>query len=406
MDTILLGIGLVIVVAVVCQTCAIATMTTTNHRSVADRWRRWCQRSETLLEQQVTAAQQACRFQAAWRGWRSLRVVHIEQVSGDCKSFILDDPTGTPLPSFLPGQFLMVGRTSESNEKPNASRCYSLSDAPLPSLLRITVKRVEGGTVSPWLHDTIKIGDRLQTRAPAGRFVLDLERRDLFVGIAAGVGITPIASMARYIARMQPSRPMIVFLSARDGDHAPLQDELRQLERQHPNLTLVVLYSRPKVDEDFDLKGRLNIDIIRQVVGEPKGCYYLCGPIDFMTTLSRDLIQWGIDESSVSFESFGDAPPATNVNEPHEPPTQTAVKLQRSGRRFVYEPSDGNLLDAAEREGIVLEADCRSGACGTCVRKLLSGKVRYDRPPSYAPLSESECLPCVAQPTEEIVLDA
>ena len=51
------------------------------------------------------------------------------------------------------------------------NRCYTISSAPTrPTLISITVKRVPGGTVSNWLHDTLQAGlRRVRALGPAGR---------------------------------------------------------------------------------------------------------------------------------------------------------------------------------------------------------------------------------------------
>lgn len=359
---------------------------------------------EQTIDRVVDVARQNSVFRPAWKGWRQLRVTHTEMVSADCKTFVFEDVESCPMPSFIPGQFLMVGRVESGQSEPKVSRCYSLSSAPSPQHLQITVKRVDGGQVSPWLHDSVQVGDLIPARAPSGRFILDTQRNDLVVCLAAGIGITPMASMAHYIAKMQPGRRVIVFLSARDGAHCPMVHELRQLERSNPYVTLVVLCSRPQPGDAFDLKGRLTIDIIARIIQEPVGSYYLCGPMEFMTGLSDELIRWGVPEDSVSFESFGGGAPAPGVASQSD--QAIPVHFQTSDKSLMFSAADNTLLDAAEKAGVSIDADCRAGACGTCLKKLLKGKVTYAQAPSYGPIADDECLPCVGQPAEETVIDA
>lgn len=62
------------------------------------------------------------------------------------------------------------------------------------------------------------------------------------------------------------------------------------------------------------------------------------------------------------------------------------VTVQPSGHLFTVE-KDELILDAALRQGISFPYGCRSGACGNCLGKLLSGKVDY---PNGLPISLSE----------------
>ena len=69
-----------------------------------------------------------------------------------------------------------------------------------------------------------------------------------------------------------------------------------------------------------------------------------------------------------------------------------------------------HVLEAALKAGHVLPYSCRSGTCGACMGKLLSGKVTYDgaKPPALSKLQESEnkALFCQAYPASDLVIEA
>ncbi|EGY53391.1 2Fe-2S iron-sulfur cluster binding protein [Neisseria shayeganii 871] len=62
------------------------------------------------------------------------------------------------------------------------------------------------------------------------------------------------------------------------------------------------------------------------------------------------------------------------------------------------------LLEALERTGHEVEYQCRSGYCGSCRLRLLSGSVRYRELP-LAFLAPGEILPCCCVVKEDIELD-
>jgi ferredoxin len=65
----------------------------------------------------------------------------------------------------------------------------------------------------------------------------------------------------------------------------------------------------------------------------------------------------------------------------------------------------GSLLDLAEAGGLAVESDCRSGICGACVAKVISGEVGYDAEP-IASIDEGEALLCCGFPLgKELVVD-
>jgi ferredoxin len=69
---------------------------------------------------------------------------------------------------------------------------------------------------------------------------------------------------------------------------------------------------------------------------------------------------------------------------------------------------DLTLLEAAEMSRVQLPSSCRNGTCRTCLCQLVSGTVRYtiEWPGLSAEEKAEGCvLPCVAQPTSDVVLD-
>ena len=100
------------------------------------------------------------------------------------------------------------------------TRCDSLSEGPNPSHYRISVKRMLAtpggperppGVCSNRLHDTLRVGDRVQARPPAGGFVLDPDTTVPSVLIAGGVGITPLLCMLRGGLAADPNRTFHLY---------------------------------------------------------------------------------------------------------------------------------------------------------------------------------------------------
>lgn len=59
------------------------------------------------------------------------------------------------------------------------------------------------------------------------------------------------------------------------------------------------------------------------------------------------------------------------------------------------------LLEGLERTSHEVEYQCRSGYCGSCRLKLISGQVSYPEPP-LAYLGKDEILPCYCRPKTDL----
>lgn len=65
------------------------------------------------------------------------------------------------------------------------------------------------------------------------------------------------------------------------------------------------------------------------------------------------------------------------------------------------------ILNTAESQGIEIESSCRAGTCGTCAKKLLKGRVKYEENyDAVADLEEGMVLTCCALPEGQVVIDA
>lgn len=357
----------------------------------------------------------------AWSGWREFRVARrvFEDVAQAQCSFYLEPVDGALLPAFRPGQFLTFSLPIAGQL---ITRCYSLSDQPDPRSYRITVKRVAPpvdrpdlppGLSSHHLHDAVHEGDVLQVRAPAGRFFIDPDPAVPAVLIAGGIGITPMMSMLRWCLSAQPERTVHLYYGLRNGREHAFKETLAQLARAHATFHLNVVYSAAHADDiegrDFQYPGRVTLDLLKRTLPHGRHQFYICGPSAMMATLVPALADWGVPAPDVHFEAFGPASmPHAAGTEPEAsalPGEAFAVGFKKSGRTLAWDGRDASLLDFAERQGVWVASGCRSGGCGSCAVRLISGEVRYAHKPDYD-VEPGHCLLCVGRPASDLVIEA
>ncbi|WP_435360016.1 2Fe-2S iron-sulfur cluster-binding protein [Haloarchaeobius sp. DFWS5] len=83
-----------------------------------------------------------------------------------------------------------------------------------------------------------------------------------------------------------------------------------------------------------------------------------------------------------------------------------AVTIERpDGRTETHDlPADTDFVTASEELGLGLPFGCRTGACATCVARVLDGEVEHVRPPrglKERHLDSGYVLCCIAQPRSE-----
>lgn len=366
---------------------------------------------------------------SAWSGLREFRVsrrVYEDRAQTQC-SFYLEPVDGQPLPDFKPGQFLTVQLSVPALSYGIASgvtRCYSLSDRPTPAHYRVTIKRaaapagsagqtaIAPGVASGYFHDHVQVGTTLQLRAPSGHFYLDALSSTPAVLVGGGIGITPMMAMLRWSLEHQPQRVMHLYYGTRNSAEHVYKTMLEEIARDHANVHLHVVYSKPlpqdTLAQDYRHAGYLDLALLKQTLPRGNHVFYICGPSPMMESLVPALVEWGVAVPDIHFEAFGPASvrlPQAGL--PQEPALTESVQVhfQRSGRTLQWSGKQGNLLDFAEMHGIRVESGCRSGGCGSCLTAIAKGTVGYDNPPDFD-VSAGQCLLCVGKPRTDLTLDA
>ena len=362
---------------------------------------------------------EAKQLNLSWNGFRKFKVVSKVEETSDITSFYLAPHDGKELPEFLPGQFLTFQIPVPTQPHP-VIRCYSLSDSPFhPERYRVSIKRVLAprdnpssppGLISNYFHDSLNENDIVDVKAPSGHFHLSMAKKFPVVLLAGGVGITPLLSMLNAITEMGSQREVWFFLGVRNKKDHVMKEHLEMVARENENVRLRVFYSAPGetdvLDEDYHVKGRVNVENLKTILPSSNFDYYICAPPPMVKDLRKDLADWGVPKKNIHFEAFG---PATVKGCKAEPGKASGVKIniqfEKSGKTLVWDSKSESLLDFAELNGISIDSGCRAGNCGTCLTAIKHGKVELVGEPGSEPEAGS-CLTCISIPKEDLTLDA
>ncbi|MDA7503413.1 FAD-binding oxidoreductase [bacterium] len=358
----------------------------------------------------------SCGSIQAWRGTRRFVVIAKVKETADVMSFYLVPEDGKALPTFSAGQYIML-KLNIPNQKEIVTRCYSLSAGPNENHYRITVKRVADGIGSIFLIDNVHPGEVVHVTAPQGRFCLNPDSEKPVVLIAGGIGITPCLSMIDELTQ-EMQREIVLFYSMKSGKDHVRQNDLQALTDQFPQLRIITIYTSPDDTDilglDYDGSDRLSIESLDAVLESTHYDFYVCGSKAMSDSVVNMLNEWGVPKESIHSEGFGgpaiakpilmEAIPAKQVQESEAPKSPT-VTFKKSNKTVTWNPAKENILNLAEENGVNVEAVCRSGNCGACQIGLLSGCVKYDQK-SDESCDTKSCLPCIAIPVSDIVLNA
>ncbi len=350
-------------------------------------------------------------------GFRPLAVTAIDRESADVLSLTLRSPNGQPLPTALPGQYVVL-RLQRSAGGPPLIRSYSLSGPASTERYRISVKIEPNGAAGAYLHEHVRVGDALDVSSPRGSFILEPGERPVVL-LSAGIGATPVLAMLHALSAARSTRPVLWLHGARDREHHPFAAEARGLARALPQGRSYVCYSRPgpgdRMGEDFDTTGHLSRSVFDEVHLPREADVYLCGPAYFMEAMKEALATVGVARERIHVEIFNGGESMTPgvvggaTRAPHLPRDGVGagaqVSFARSGVAPRWNPSVyRSILELAEACDVPVRWSCRTGVCHNCESGLISGAVAYE-PDPLDPPADGNVLICCSRPQGDVVID-
>jgi len=362
------------------------------------------------------------------KGSRTMRCIGIIDRNHDFKSFqfTAEEPT---LFFYKPGQFVTLEIMIDGKRH---LRSYTISSSPSrPHLIEISVKRVKNGVVSNYLHDHLNIGDAITMKPPAGKFHCFDTATDKYLFLAAGSGITPMLSMARWWHDTGAHPDVIFFHSVREPEDAVFAEDMITFTSANRKFRYVTSFTSTMLPESWPgLKGRLNEEKLVQIAPDfRERMIFTCGPDSFMKNIRLILEKYNFPlKERFRQESFGTpsafkqpAPPAAepqlSVVAPSAPRVQPAVRTSAASDQVVHfslsalevfgGDMDVPILDLAEEVGVELPSSCRSGTCGTCRAMKIKGEVDCDETPGLtdADREAGYILTCVSRPKGYVELE-
>ncbi|MDJ0338396.1 PDR/VanB family oxidoreductase [Cryobacterium sp. PH31-O1] len=293
----------------------------------------------------MTATALQTKVHPALEGSLLLEVTSVRAQTNSITSISFGHPLGEQLPSYVPGSHLVVQYGTGANS-------YSLTGAgSAPTEYTISVLRVEDGAGGSLAMHALSVGDRVQVSRPRSAFAPAATAKHHLL-IAAGIGITPVLSHARYAAEWGASASLIYV--HRPGTGAHVEDARELLGSDLTECT-----------DRNSFREVLTTKLTTQKLGTH---LYVCGPTDFMDSVLEQARDLGWPKGLLHSEAFSAA--ALDDGQPF------AVNLVRSGVKLDV-PAGVSLLETLESAGLNIPNMCRKGICGECAAPVLRGAPQH-----------------------------
>jgi len=236
--------------------------------------------------------------------WQIATVTAIRAETPEVSSYTLALPAWRP---HRAGQHYDVRLTAPDGYQ--AQRSYSIASPPSRAgEVDLTIERIADGEVSPYFHDVVHVGDRVELRGPiGGYFVWEPALGGPLLLVAGGSGVVPLMAILRERAVADDKPPAVLVHSSRTFDDVIYRDELTALDTGDAGLRVISTLTRSQPPGWAGYGRRIDRAMLAEAIaaaGSPP-LVYICGPTLLVEAAANALVELGVPPPQVRTERFG-----------------------------------------------------------------------------------------------------
>lgn len=350
--------------------------------------------------------------------FHTLSVADVKRETNDCVSISFNIPSALSGDyKYKQGQYVTLKIKLNGEE---VRRSYSVCSSPLlGEPLRVAVKKVQGGKMSGYLNEKLKVGDTLEVMTPTGSFYtqLDAANRKNYVLFAGGSGITPMLSIIKTVLIAEPQSSIVLLYGNRDEASVIFKNELEKIASENSGrLKIINVLEFSAEPEGSLLRGIMTKEKVKLLIENfveinSDNEFFICGPTPMMRNVEETLKEFNVEKEKIHLEYFTVDEQAEEHASPVEiPEISSSVTVILDGEETVFELSSKgkSVLDAAMDAGVDVPFSCKGAVCCTCKAKIVEGKIAMVK--NFA-LTDKEVeqgyvLTCQSHPvSEKVVVD-
>lgn len=287
---------------------------------------------------------------------------------------------------YVQGQYLTFRRDFDGEElRRSYSICAGLDD----NILRVGIKRIDGGCFSGWANEALKPGDVLEAMPPAGTFhaPLETDRKKSYLAFAGGSGITPVLSIIKTVLAREPQSDITLVYGNRSVSSIMFREELEDLKNRYIGRFNIIHVLENEAQEIDLFSGLIDQEKCRLLFNgwidiNSVDLAFICGPEPMMLAIAASLKEHGLRDDQIKFELFASARPhraqrrpAPQTNGQKGAVCKATITIDGATQTIDMPTSGQSVLEAALGADIDAPHACKAGVCSTCRALVLEGEV-------------------------------
>ena len=214
------------------------------------------------------------------------RLDHTENVAQNTRTFWFKPEREM---RYTAGQFTELRLPHEHPDERGDKRWFTISSSPSEPLVSITTKHATE-IVSSFKQQLfgLQIGHEVNLADAMGDFVLPKDKTIPLVFVAAGIGVTPMRSMIKWLTDYSEQRNIHLIYAGHSEEEMPFVD----------------LFEHAAIKLDKVI-GQLNIQTIIKLVGPVNNqLFYMSGPEPLVEKLTKELPSFGVKPDKIVTDYF------------------------------------------------------------------------------------------------------
>ncbi len=199
------------------------------------------------------------------------------------------------------------------------SRAFSIASPPSSAAeVELNIRIVPGGQGTAYVHEKLKLGDRLRISGPYGRFFVKKSAHVPVIFMGGGSGLSSPRSMILDLLEEGFELPVTLVYGQRSRDELYYHDEFLALAEKHANFHYVPALSNEPEGSDWQgFRGFVHEAAKAHFDNDFRGHKaYLCGPPMMIDACITTLMQGRLFERDIYTEKFISAADAQQVRSP------------------------------------------------------------------------------------------
>jgi CDP-4-dehydro-6-deoxyglucose reductase len=222
-----------------------------------------------------------------------IKVNSIQQLNEDIIKVSLRFPPNQSL-SFLPGQYIDI-------IKGTTTRSYSIANASDQGFIDLIIKKYDGGVLSDYWFNHLKINDLLRMEGPKGTFFLRKKGiKDILVFLATGTGIAPIKAICEdknNFEELNKYKGIFIFWGMKYQNEIFWQPQIEKLK-----INFIPVLSRE--NNLGSSKKYVQHAMLNQNIDFSSSTIYACGSNDMILEAKSQLMLEGLSGSDFYSDAF------------------------------------------------------------------------------------------------------